>query len=176
MISNLVQFGAPFPFHAHPRRWWSIAMAVLALDVASKEAVSTLMPYGQSIPLTGFFNLVHAWNTGAAFSFLADAGGWQRYFFIALAFGISIWLALELRKPLPALQAWAYSLIMGGALGNAVDRLLRGHVVDYLDFHLGGWHWPAFNVADIGIVFGAALLVLGSLRQSGDALKERPNG
>jgi signal peptidase II len=126
--------------------------------------------------LTGFFNVVHVWNTGAAFSFLANAGGWQRYFFIALAFGVSIWLTLALRKPLRALEAGAYSLILGGALGNAVDRLLRGHVVDYLDFHLGGWHWPAFNVADIGIVCGALLMVVSSLRQSSDASKEEPNG
>src|SRR3546814_1775995 len=68
------------------------------------------------------------------------------YFFIVIAFAVSVWIALELRKPLPASQALAYSLILGGALGNAFDRLLRGHVVDYLDFHLGGWHWPAFNV------------------------------
>jgi signal peptidase II len=151
-------------------------VAVLALDVASKAAISALMPYGESIPLTGFFNVVHVWNTGAAFSFLANAGGWQRYFFIALAFGVSIWLTLALRKPLRALEAGAYSLILGGALGNAVDRLLRGHVVDYLDFHLGGWHWPAFNVADIGIVCGALLMVVSSLRQSSDASKEEPNG
>lgn len=176
MIDNLIQSGQPFRSHAHPRRWWLLAVAVLGLDVASKAAISTLMPYGESIPLTGFFNLVHVWNTGAAFSFLANAGGWQRYFFIALAFSVSIWLTLELRKPLPALEAGAYSLILGGALGNAVDRLLRGHVVDYLDFHLGNWHWPAFNAADIGIVCGALLMVVASLRRSSDASKEEPNG
>lgn len=176
MIDNFVQSGQPFSSRAHPRRWWLLAVAVLAMDVASKAAISALMPYGESIPLTGFFNVVHVWNTGAAFSFLANAGGWQRYFFIALAFGVSIWLTLALRKPLPALEAGAYSLILGGALGNAVDRLLRGHVVDYLDFHMGGWHWPAFNVADIGIVCGALLMVVSSLRQSSDASKEEPNG
>jgi len=164
MIDNLIQSGQPFRSRAQPRRWWLLAVAVLGLDVSSKAAISTLMPYGESIPLTGFFNLVHVWNTGAAFSFLANAGGWQRYFFIALAFGVSIWLTLELRKPRPALEVVAYSLILGGALGNAVDRLLRGHVVDHLDFHLGGWHWPAFNVADIGIVCGALLMVLTSRR------------
>src|SRR3546814_13050727 len=80
------------------------------------------------------------------------------YFFIVIAFAVSVWIALELRKPLPASQALAYSLILGGALGNAFDRLLRGHVVDYLDFHLGGWLWPAFNVADIALVCGAPLV------------------
>src|SRR3546814_9558171 len=95
------------------------------------------------------------------------------YFFIVIAFAVSVWIALELRKPLPASQALAYSLILGGALGNAFDRLLRGHVVDYLDFHLGGWHWPAFNVADIAIVCGAALMVFSSLRQANDVSKEK---
>lgn len=161
---------------ASPWRWWLLAGAVLAADVASKAAVHTLMPYGQSIPLTSFFNLVHTWNTGAAFSFLADAGGWQRYLFMALAFAISAWLALELRKGLPRVQAWAYSLIMGGALGNALDRGMRGYVVDYLDFHLRGWHWPAFNIADIGIVCGAALLVVAAMRPTELSTKEGTHG
>lgn len=147
-------------------RWWLLALGVLVLDVLSKLAVQRYMPYGESIPLTGFFNLVHAWNTGAAFSFLANAGGWQRYFFVALALGASIWLAIELRKGQPTLKAFSYSLIMGGALGNGVDRAFRGYVIDYLDFHLGNWHWPAFNVADIGIVCGAALFILAEMRQA----------
>lgn len=157
--------------HSHsevgPWRWWMLALTVLALDIASKAAVHAMMPYGQSIPITKFFNLVHAWNTGAAFSFLASAGGWQRYVFIALACAISLWLGLALRKALPRLQAWAYTLILGGALANAVDRGMRGYVVDYLDFHLAGWHWPAFNIADIAIVCGAGLIVVASLRQPG---------
>lgn len=147
-------------------RWWLIALSILVLDILSKLAVQRYMPYGESIPMTGFFNLVHTWNTGAAFSFLANAGGWQRYFFLALAIGASVWLANELRKGQPPLKALSYSLIMGGALGNGVDRALRGYVVDYLDFHVGGWHWPAFNIADIGIVCGAALLILAEMRQA----------
>ncbi|MES2023993.1 MAG: signal peptidase II [Pseudomonadota bacterium] len=174
MIDNFVQHGEPSPPRVRPGRWWALAMIVLMLDVTSKAAISTLMPYGESIPLADYFNLVHARNTGAAFSFLANAGGWQRYFFITLAFGVSMWLAFELRKQLSTLSAWAYSLILGGALGNAIDRLLRGHVVDYLDFHLGGWHWPAFNAADIGIVCGAVLLVVESLLSTVDASKESP--
>lgn len=156
---------------ASPWLWWLVAGVVLAADVVSKAAVHTLMPYGQSIPLTSFFNLVHTWNTGAAFSFLANAGGWQRYLFIALACAISVWLVLELRKALPQVLAWGYSLVLGGALGNALDRGIRGYVVDYLDFHLGGWHWPAFNIADIGIVCGAALLVVANMRESNESLK-----
>lgn len=160
---------------ASPGRWWLLAGVVLAADVASKAAVHALLPYGQAIPLTGFFNLVHARNTGAAFSFLAGAGGWQRYVFLALACAVSLWLALELRKALPRWQAWAYSLILGGALGNAFDRTLRGYVVDYLDFHWGGWHWPAFNMADIGIVCGAALFIAVSVWQSWGPSKEEPH-
>jgi len=175
MTDKFVQPSMPNQVRAYQLRWLMIAFAALVLDIITKAGVSALMPYGQSVPMTGFFNLVHTWNTGAAFSFLADGGGWQRYFFIVIAFAVSVWIALELRKPLPASQALAYSLILGGALGNAFDRLLRGHVVDYLDFHLGGWHWPAFNVADIAIVCGAALMVFSSLRQANDVSKEKTN-
>lgn len=146
-------------------RPWMLLTALIALaDQGSKFLVQDLMPYGQSIPVTPFFNLVHVWNTGAAFSFLADAGGWQRFFFIILALAVSIGLIVVLRKPLPRLEATGYSLILGGALGNVVDRIMRGHVVDYLDFYWRGWHWPAFNVADIGITLGATLLVIAMLR------------
>lgn len=166
MVDSILPLRAQFSSLARPWHWWSIALVILVLDIGSKLVVHTAMPYGHSIPLTPFLNLVHTWNTGAAFSLLANAGGWQRYFFTALAFGISAWLATALRKPLPRGQAWAYSLLLGGALGNGVDRLFRGYVVDFLDFHLGGWHWPAFNLADIGIVCGAALLVMLSLRSA----------
>lgn len=115
------------------------------------------------MPLTTFFNLVHFGNTGAAFSFLADAGGWQRYFFIAAALIVSIGLALLLRKPIPESEALSYSLILGGAVGNLIDRALRGHVIDYLDLHWESWHWPAFNLADMSIVGGVTLLLLSGL-------------
>jgi signal peptidase II len=122
------------------------------------------MSYGQSIPLTGFFNLVHVWNTGAAFSFLADAGGWQRYFFIVITLGVSIILVVMLRKPRTRTEALGYSLVLGGALGNGFDRVVRGYVVDYLDFYWRNWHWPAFNVADSGITLGVFLLVLNTFK------------
>lgn len=141
-------------------RWWLLALVVFALDHIAKLIVATMLPYGQVIPVFDVFNLVHARNTGAAFSFLADAGGWQRYFFIVVALGVSVWLAFVLLKPLPATHAAAYSLILGGALANVLDRIVRGYVVDYLDVHWRGWHWPAFNLADVGITCGAVLLVL----------------
>lgn len=163
MINNAYMFARGGNEKAKPLPWYLLALLVFLFDAGSKAAVHSWMPYGQAIPLTSFFNLVHARNPGAAFSFLADAGGWQRYFFIVLACVISVWLASELRKALPRLLALSYSLILGGALGNAFDRGLRGYVVDYLDFHVGGWHWPAFNVADIGIVCGAGFMVIASL-------------
>ena len=135
------------------------AAAILAADQCTKYLVHEFTPYGWVHPVTAFFNLVHARNFGAAFSFLADAGGWQRYLFGLLALAVAVWLAWMLRKPLPWPERVAYVLILGGALGNGLDRALRGYVVDFLDFHARGWHWPAFNVADMAIVGGAALLV-----------------
>lgn len=110
------------------------------------------------------FDFVHQWNTGAAFSFLADAGGWQRYFFSIVALGVAAVLSWMLTKPLPKFEATGYSLILGGALGNVIDRLNRGYVVDFLDFHWQGWHRTAFNLADIGIWAGAAMFVVGTFR------------
>ncbi|RYX98252.1 MAG: signal peptidase II [Comamonadaceae bacterium] len=138
---------------------YGLAFLVLIADQATKYAVHDFTPYGWSLPVTGFFNLVHVWNDGAAFSFLADAGGWQRFFFGGVALVVSTWLVFELRKPLPLLERCAYAALLGGALGNGLDRAFRGYVVDFLDFHARDWHWPAFNIADIGIVCGAALLV-----------------
>lgn len=146
-----------------PWMWLMLSLAIALADQLLKFAIVDSLPVGTVIPLTEFFNLVHFWNTGAAFSFLADAGGWQRYFFIAIAFGVSVALALLLRKPQAFSEALGYSLILGGAVGNLIDRAFRGHVIDYLDFYWQSWHWPAFNLADIGIVGGAAMLVLGSL-------------
>lgn len=142
-----------------PWVWWCAAMAIAMLDQSIKQLVQLKLEYNQIISVTPFFNLVHVWNTGAAFSFLADAGGWQRWFFIALATGVSACLAWALLKPRVQLEATAYCLILGGALGNLADRVFRGYVVDSLDFHWGGWHWPAFNIADAAIVSGVGLLL-----------------
>jgi signal peptidase II len=118
---------------------------------------------GWSHEVTSFFNLVHVLNPGAAFSFLAGAGGWQRWFFLAIALAASAWLVWLLARPLREFEGLSYSLILGGALGNAFDRAVRGQVIDFLDFHLRGWHWPAFNIADMAIVVAAIALVLQSL-------------
>ena len=146
--------------------WFSLAFAVFALDQATKSTIDATTALGWSHSVTPFFHLVHVLNPGAAFSFLAGAGGWQRWFFLAIAVAASVWLIWMLRQPRPRSESLAFSLILGGALGNAFDRALRGHVIDYLDFHLAGWHWPAFNVADIAITLGAACLVLASFTVS----------
>ncbi|NIM42834.1 MAG: signal peptidase II [Hydrogenophaga sp.] len=147
----------------HKARWYALALAVFAGDQATKSYIDVTRPLGWSHEVTSFFNLVHVLNPGAAFSFLAGAGGWQRWFFLAIALAVSAWLTWQLSRPLRKLEALSYSLILGGAIGNAFDRAVRGQVIDYLDFHLRGWHWPAFNLADMAIVGGAVALVLLSL-------------
>lgn len=144
--------------------YWIAGFTFLA-DQASKYVVHEFTPYGWAQAVTSFFNLVHVWNYGAAFSFLANAGGWQRFFFGGIALLVSAWLIYMLRKPLAMPERLGYAMLLGGALGNGLDRGVRGYVVDFLDFYALGWHWPAFNVADIGIVCGAALLVCASLLQ-----------
>jgi len=139
--------------------WWSLALAVALADYVTKHLVRLNLPEGSGIPLTGFFNLVSIRNAGAAFSFLADAGGWQRYFFTAVALVVAVALGWILSSALPRVEALAYSFIMGGALGNAVDRMYFGRVTDFLDFHWQGWHWPSFNLADIAICVGALVLI-----------------
>lgn len=167
---------APAAPRPSPYAWWTLGFAVVALDLAVKAAVHSGLPYGISIPVTGFFNIVHSWNPGAAFSFLADAGGWQRWLFIALALAVSGFLLWSLHRPLPLGEALGYSLIVGGALGNAIDRLVRGFVVDYLDFHWAGFHWPAFNVADTAITLAVALLIVTSIRGHTAGEKSVMNG
>lgn len=144
-------------------QWYSLAILAFAGDQAAKTYIDMSTPLGWSHEVTSFFNLVHVLNPGAAFSFLAGAGGWQRWFFLAIALVASAWLLWQLSRPLQKLEALSYSLILGGALGNAFDRALRGQVIDYLDLHLRGWHWPAFNIADMAIVGGAVALMIQSL-------------
>jgi signal peptidase II len=140
-----------------------LAGSVLVLDLLTKRWVEAALFYGEQIPFTGFFNLVLTYNAGAAFSFLSDAGGWQRWFFSLVAVGASMLIIYLLRKHASdQLFCLALSLILGGALGNLWDRITLGHVVDFLDFHVAGYHWPAFNIADSAIFLGAALLILDS--------------
>jgi len=143
-----------------------LALIVLVLDLITKRWVEGSLFHGQHIPLTSFFNLVLTYNAGAAFSFLSDAGGWQRWFFTIVSIGASTLIIYLLRKhAAERLFCIALSLILGGALGNLWDRVTLGHVVDFLDFHVAGYHWPAFNVADSAISVGAVLLVIDSFRQ-----------
>lgn len=147
-------------------RWYGLAAAVLLLDQLSKAWIGSRLLPGEQWPVTSFFNLVLAHNTGAAFSLLADAGGWQRGFFIAVAVVAAVVIvALLHRHRHEARFCLALSGILGGALGNLADRLRLGYVVDFLDFHAAGLHWPAFNVADMTITGGALLLVWDSLRR-----------
>lgn len=154
--------------------WYVLALLVLAADQALKTSIALSTPLGWSQQVTPFFNLVHVLNPGAAFSFLAGAGGWQRWFFLAIALAASVWLAWLLWRPARSVEALAYSLILGGALGNAFDRAVRGQVVDYLDFHVGRWHWPAFNLADVAITIGAAALILAALTENRPRRERKP--
>ena len=153
-------------------RWLWLAAWVLGLDQLTKLAViETLVPYQDVVPvIAGFFNLVHVHNPGAAFSLFADQPGWQRGFFIAVAAIASVVILVLLRRTRgQPLFCAALALILGGAVGNVIDRALYGHVIDFIDWYLildgQPWHWPAFNVADAGISIGAVLLVLDSLKK-----------
>ena len=146
-------------------KWlWLTALTVI-LDQVTKQMVVASMRLYESIAVIPFFNITYVHNTGAAFSFLSDAGGWQRWFFAALAFVvslvISVWLARL--KNNEVLLAISLSLILGGAIGNLIDRLLYGYVIDFLDVYYKTWHWPAFNVADSAITLGVVLLLLESI-------------
>ena len=145
--------------------WLALALLVLVLDQISKTWVLANFRLMDRQIVTSFFNLVLVFNPGASFSFLADAGGWQKWFFVVLALGISLWLLQLLRRHAQErLLPVALSLILGGAIGNVIDRLRFDAVVDFLDFHLAGYHWPAFNVADSAITVGVALMLWHQFR------------
>jgi signal peptidase II len=147
-------------------RWFGLALLVVVLDFASKLAVLGALAPGESRALAPFFNLVLVFNKGAAFSFLATAQGWQTFFFASIAVVASIVIGfLIVRNAGKSLFCSGLALILGGALGNLYDRLVYGHVVDFLDLHAAGWHWPAFNVADSAITVGAAILIVESFFQ-----------
>ena len=145
--------------------WLGLALAVLALDQITKYWAHSRLMLHESIEVLPVFSITLAYNTGAAFSFLADAGGWQRWFLTLLAVGVSAVVVFWMAQARKAERGWllCLSLILGGALGNALDRALHGFVVDFLDLHYAGWHWPTFNVADMAIVLGAVLFVWFSL-------------
>ena len=144
-------------------RWLGLAALVVVLDQVTKLWISNTFVYGESLAVLSFFNLVLVHNTGAAFSFLSDAGGMQRWLFSAIAIIASIWIVWMLRRHAQQkLLSFALALILGGALGNLIDRIAYGYVVDFLDFYWGTYHFPAFNLADSAISCGAALLLLES--------------
>ena len=147
-------------------RWyWWLSGSVIALDQITKFLAETLLTFHQPVPVLPSFNLLLTYNTGAAFSFLADAGGWQRWFFLGLGLLVSIGLIVWLRrlKPTETRLATALALILGGAIGNLIDRAWLGQVIDFIQLYYQHWYWPAFNLADSAITVGAALLVLDSL-------------
>lgn len=145
-------------------KWLWLSVLSLLLDQASKLAVDGSMQLFESIPLLPYFNLTYVHNTGAAFSFLSDAGGWQRWLFAGLAVVMSsiigLWLARL--KQHETLMAVALALVLGGAIGNLIDRVAYGYVIDFLDVYYQDWHWPAFNIADSAICVGVALMLLES--------------
>lgn len=144
-------------------RWLGVAAGVVALDQATKILASRALIYGAPLPVLPSFNLTLLHNPGAAFSFLADANGWQRWLFTGLALGVSAYLVVLLRTSEPQTAGYraGLSLILGGALGNLIDRVLYGHVVDFIQVYYRDWYFPAFNVADAAITIGAALLIGG---------------
>ena len=147
---------------------WRLALAagslVIVLDQWSKQAISAAFKYGETFAVTSFFNLVLVYNKGAAFSFLSDASGWQREFFIGITLIATVamfWMMRRYRAE--RLFCWGLALICAGAIGNLIDRISHGHVIDFLDFHFFGWHFWAFNLADSAITLGAACLIVDSL-------------
>lgn len=146
-------------------RWLGLSAAIVALDLGTKWWISSELMLGDTQEVTPFFNLVLAHNPGAAFSFLAGAGGWQRWLFTGITVVISIGLVVLLRRhERNALLASAFALVLGGALGNLYDRLTLGYVVDFIQVHWAGWHFPAFNVADSAITIGVVLLLWDGIR------------
>lgn len=150
--------------------WMGIAAVVLILDQLTKWLIIENVPLFDKIPVTSFLNITHQENPGAAFSFLADAGGWQRWFFTVLAAAVSVFIVTwlwKLREERQLTLATGLSLVLGGAVGNLVDRLHLGHVVDFVQVLFGSWAFPSFNVADAAISVGAALLIIDALFLSG---------
>lgn len=144
--------------------WLAWALVILAADQWTKWLIVGAYQLGDATVVTGFFNIVRVHNTGAAFSFLAGAGGWQRWLFTGIGIAATALIVWQLRKHSgQKLFSFALSGILGGAVGNVIDRVAYGYVVDFLDFYAGGWHFPAFNIADAGITVGAGCLILDEL-------------
>jgi len=152
-------------------KWLWLSALIIVLDQASKWVMSSWLSLYETVAVIPFFNLTMAHNTGAAFSFLSQAGGWQRWFFVGLALAVSLGLLIWLKKIAKTnLEAMSVSLILGGAIGNVIDRVYFGYVIDFLDVYYGSYHWPAFNIADSAIVIGAIILVIDSFTAKPESL------
>ena len=146
--------------------WLAIAAAVIVLDQITKTMIVAALRLGDSHRVTSFFDIVRAHNRGAAFSFLNDASGWQRWFFIGIGVAAAVFIVWMLKRHGgQRMFGWALALILGGALGNVIDRIVYGHVVDFIQVHWKSSYFPAFNVADSAITVGAALLIVDELRR-----------
>ncbi|MFG6449749.1 signal peptidase II [Roseateles sp. BYS180W] len=146
--------------------WLGIALLIVLADQLTKTLIIKTFAYGDSHTVTSFFNIVRMHNTGAAFNFLAGASGWQRWFFTAIGLAATVFITWMLKRHgHQTLFSWALTLILGGAVGNVVDRLMHGYVVDFIQVHWAGWYFPSFNIADSAITLGAALLIWDELRR-----------
>ncbi len=147
------------------KRWWWLSALVIVLDQVTKYLAETLLVMHRPVPVLPFFDLLLTYNTGAAFSFLKEAGGWQRWFFLGLGILVSIGLIIWLRRLRPE-EKWlaaALAFILGGAIGNLIDRAFIGQVIDFIQIYYGRWYFPTFNIADSAITLGAGLLIMESL-------------
>ena len=164
------ELSTPLPRRSSFVGWIALTIAVIAADQVTKWAIVEWVSLYDKVPINSFLNLTHQRNTGAAFSFLAGAGGWQRWFFIVLGAIVSgviiIWL-LRIRKEGLVVLSAGLSLVLGGAIGNVVDRILYGYVVDFIQVLIFGWPFPSFNVADSAITVGAAFLIFDAVFISG---------
>ena len=151
-------------------KWLGLSGLIIVLDQLTKVVMSNWLELYQTVAVMPYFNFTLAHNSGAAFSFLAGAGGWQRWFFIMLALVVSAVLVVWLSrlKAAAKMEAIAISLIIGGAIGNVLDRFLHGYVIDFIDVYVGSYHWPAFNIADAAICIGAILLILDSFKKTAE--------
>lgn len=156
-------------------RWLWLAVVVLVLDLSSKQWIMSHFALHQTLSLIPFFNLTYAQNPGAAFSFLADKDGWQRWFFALIAIVIAFLLMILMYRASARqrLINCAYALIIGGALGNLFDRVVHGAVIDFIDFYVNGWHWPTFNLADTAICVGAVLILFDGFISPADQPVEK---
>jgi signal peptidase II len=155
--------------------WISLSSLIVILDQLTKWGIVKWVPLYDKFPVNPFINITHQQNAGAAFSFLADASGWQRWFFVVLAVTISsvigVWL-WRIRTEGPVILAAGLALVLGGAIGNVIDRILHGYVIDFIQVLIFGWPFPSFNVADSAITVGAVFLIIDALFFSGKAQKK----